>query len=91
MYFCLSTLCVTKVTDEWSVRELSLIPYKGLTERLTYVLGGADDLMSSLEDSITSLSIIKASKYVAPIKVTPTVVRSAWGCASVCVPVCTCL
>jgi len=58
-----------QVTDEWSSRELNLVPYKGITERLTYILGGAEDLLVSLDDSLISLSIIKASSYVAPIKV----------------------
>ena len=62
-------VCIFQVTDEWSGRDLTLVPYKGLTERLTYILGGVDDLLATLEDSLTSLSIIKASRYVAPIRV----------------------
>ena len=69
MLAALVHVCIFQVTDEWSGRDLTLVPYKGLTERLTYILGGVDDLLATLEDSLTSLSIIKASRYVAPIRV----------------------
>ena len=45
------------------------MPYKGLSERQSHILGGIDDLLSSLEDSLTTLSTIKSSRYVDPIKV----------------------
>lgn len=62
-------VCNSQVAIEWDSRELSLVPYKGLTERLTHILGGVDDLLASLDDSLTTLNVIKASRYVGSIKV----------------------
>lgn len=45
------------------------MPYQTVGGRQTHILGGVEDLLSSLEDGITSLATIKSSKHVAPIKV----------------------
>ena len=59
-----------QISDEWSNKEFDLVAYKGFTDRLTYILGGVEDLFASLEDSLTVLNIINSSKFVEPIKVT---------------------
>ena len=46
-----------------------MISYKGLSERVTYILGGVEDIFATLEDNITVLNIIKSSRYVGPIRV----------------------
>lgn len=46
-----------------------MLPYTGISGRQTHLLGGVDDLLASLEDSLTTLNTIKSSKYVSPIKV----------------------
>ncbi len=58
-----------KIAGEWDTKEFRFTPYRGLTERLTYILGDAEEVFSSIEDSLTILGIIKNSRYVGPIKV----------------------
>ena len=62
-------LHILQVSSEWVSREFTLVPYTGISGRLTHLLGGVDDLLASLEDSLTTLNTIKNSKYVSPIKV----------------------
>lgn len=50
-------------------RELVLLSEKGVGERPTHILGGVEDLLASLEDSLLTISTIKSSRYVSPIKV----------------------
>lgn len=50
-------------------KEFTLSAYNSSTRRQTYILGGIDDLLLSLEDALTTLATIRSSKYVNPIKV----------------------
>ncbi len=61
------------------------MPYQTVGGRQTFVLGGVDDLLASLEDSITTLVTIKSSKHVVPIKV-----RSNLYSSQQSVPMCCC-
>lgn len=69
LYSSFSCFLATQVTNEWVSREFTLLPYTGVSGRQTHLLGGVDDLLASLEDSLTTLNTIKSSKYVSPIKV----------------------
>jgi dynein heavy chain len=59
---------LTKLSMEWVSKEFTLVPYTTTGNRQTFLLGGVEDLFSSLEDSLTTLGTIKNSKYVAPVK-----------------------
>ena len=58
-----------QLSMEWVSKEFTLVPYTTTGNRQTFLLGGVEDLFSSLEDSLTTLGTIKNSKYVAPVKV----------------------
>ncbi len=61
----------SQISKEWTSKEFDLLPYKGLSERTTFILGGVEEIFASLEDSLTVLNIIKSSRYVGPIRVGP--------------------
>ena len=46
-----------------------LVAYCGSSGRQTCVLGGVEELLALLDDSLATLSTIRSSKYATPIKV----------------------
>lgn len=50
-------------------KEFTMVTYSCSAGRQTYILGGIEDFLSSLEDALTTLATIRSSKYVDPIKV----------------------
>lgn len=52
--------------DKWRHIEFSVNPYKELKD--TYILGGVDEVMIVLEDSMVMMTTILSSRYVAGIR-----------------------
>ncbi|KAJ9522809.1 hypothetical protein QJQ45_019797 [Haematococcus lacustris] len=55
-----------KVTDKWRHVEFSVVHYKDSKD--TYILGGVDEVMVVLEDSMVAVGTISASRFVAGIR-----------------------
>jgi dynein heavy chain len=52
---------LTKVNNKWSDIEFSVLPYKETKD--TFILGGVEDVMTALEDSMVTMSTILSSRY----------------------------
>lgn len=59
---------LNKISQEWMTKEFIMVPYSCISGRQTYILGGVEDLLISLDDALTTLATIRSSKYVNPIK-----------------------
>ncbi|KAJ7549737.1 hypothetical protein O6H91_07G065800 [Diphasiastrum complanatum] len=55
-----------KVQNKWTTIELAVKPYKDIKD--VYVLGGVDDVIAALEDSMVTMSTVTSSRYVAGIR-----------------------
>ena len=55
-----------KVTETWADTEFVMNPYKD--QKDTYILGGIDDIIAQLEDSMTTMGQITASRFVGGIR-----------------------
>ena len=54
-----------KIVDLWQATNLRLVPHTG---RSTYILVGADEIFVQLEESQVTLSSIRGSRFVEPIR-----------------------
>ncbi|KAJ3137918.1 Dynein heavy chain 6, axonemal [Physocladia obscura] len=57
---------LNKVVKLWSDTEFIVLPYRDSKD--VYILGAIDDIQTALEDSQVTISTIKASRFVGPIK-----------------------
>ncbi|KAJ3207853.1 Dynein heavy chain 6, axonemal [Entophlyctis luteolus] len=57
---------LTKVVRIWSDTEFIVLPYRDSKD--VFILGTTDDIQTALEDSQVTISTIKASRFVGPIK-----------------------
>ncbi|XRB21521.1 dynein axonemal heavy chain [Pseudoscourfieldia marina] len=55
-----------KVKSRWATIDFQFLPYKDSKD--TYILGGIDDIMVALEDSLMTMQTILASRFVAGIR-----------------------
>ena len=55
-----------KVQDKWIDIEFNVMPFKELKD--AYILGGVDDIIAALEDSMVTMSVILASRFVTGIR-----------------------
>eukprot|EP00118_Oscarella_pearsei_P016795 m.162667 g.162667 ORF g.162667 m.162667 type:complete len:4507 (+) comp38847_c0_seq1:65-13585(+) len=55
-----------KIADTWLTAELSIAVYKN--QKDVFIIGGSDDLGIALEESLLTMTIIRGSPYVGPIK-----------------------
>ncbi|XRA99053.1 dynein heavy chain [Pycnococcus provasolii] len=55
-----------KVQTKWANIEFVALPYKDVKD--VYILGGIDEVMTALEDSLVTMSTITASRFVAGIR-----------------------
>ncbi|KAJ3083598.1 Dynein heavy chain 6, axonemal, partial [Rhizoclosmatium hyalinum] len=58
---------LSKVVKIWSDTEFIVLPYRESKD--VFILGAIDDIQTALEDSQVTISTIKASRFVGPIKV----------------------
>ncbi|KAK3092231.1 hypothetical protein FSP39_000084 [Pinctada imbricata] len=54
-----------KIIAQWQTTDFRLVPHAG---RDTFIIGGADDIMAQLEESLVTIGTIKGSRYIEPIK-----------------------
>ena len=52
--------------DLWKNTDFRYVAHPG---RDTFIIAGADDIMTQLEDSQVTIGTIRGSRYVGPIKV----------------------
>ena len=57
---------LTKVTNTWNETEFIVLPYKDAKD--VYILGGVDDIQTLLDDSQITMTTIKSSRHIGPIK-----------------------
>ncbi|TPX75806.1 hypothetical protein CcCBS67573_g02914 [Chytriomyces confervae] len=57
---------LSKVVKLWSDTEFIVLPYRDSKD--VFILGAIDDIQTALEDSQVTISTIKASRFVGPIK-----------------------
>ncbi|KAJ3068699.1 Dynein heavy chain 6, axonemal [Podochytrium sp. JEL0797] len=57
---------LSKVVKIWTDTEFIVLPYRDSKD--VYILGAIDDIQTALEDSQVTVSTIKASRFVGPIK-----------------------
>jgi hypothetical protein len=56
----------SQVEAVWQDLEFKILPYKDLRD--IYLLGGVDDVIAALDDSLVSINIILGSRFVGPIR-----------------------
>ncbi|CAG9464970.1 unnamed protein product [Pedinophyceae sp. YPF-701] len=59
-------MMLKKVQDKWAEIEFVVTPYKDSKDM--FVLGGVEDVMAALEDSMMTMMTINASRYVTGIR-----------------------
>ena len=52
---------LAKVTKTWAYSEFELLPYKDTKD---FIIGGVDDLMADLDDSLVTVNTILGSRHV---------------------------
>lgn len=57
---------MAKIKQTWSDAEFAILPYKDCND--VYVLGGVDEVEGWLDESMTALGAITASRYVGAIR-----------------------
>ncbi|XP_077989551.1 dynein axonemal heavy chain 6-like [Glandiceps talaboti] len=60
-------IMLNKVIDIWQKTDFRLIQHSGRNDVL--IVAGADDIMAQLEESHVTISTIRGSRYVTPIKI----------------------
>jgi dynein heavy chain len=63
------TACHTwwlQISEKWRFTEFVVTPYKDLKD--TYILGGVDEVMMVLEDSMVAVATISSSRFVGGIR-----------------------
>ena len=53
-----------QVEEDWKLTEFTAIPHG----KDVYILGGLDEIMALLDDSVVNISTIAGSRHVGPIK-----------------------
>ena len=56
-----------KIVDTWITTDFAILAYKN--QKDVFIIGGTDDLVTMLEESLVTMTIIRGSPYVGPIKV----------------------
>ena len=59
-------IMLEKLVKTWRKLEFEVLPYKD--KKNVYILGGVDDIISALDDSLITISTLMGSRYVGPIK-----------------------
>lgn len=55
-----------KVQEKWSAIEFTILPYKDTKD--AFILGGVDEVIAALEDSMMTMGTITSSRFVAGIR-----------------------
>ncbi|QDZ24237.1 heavy chain of dynein [Chloropicon primus] len=55
-----------KINDKWVDIEFTVLPFKELKD--AFILGGVDEIIAALEDSMVTMSVILASRFVTGIR-----------------------
>lgn len=55
-----------KINDKWTDIEFTVLPFKELKD--AFILGGVDEIIAALEDSMVTMSVILASRFVTGIR-----------------------
>ena len=55
-----------KINDKWQDIEFTVLPFKELKD--AFILGGVDEIIAALEDSMVTMSVILASRFVTGIR-----------------------
>jgi dynein heavy chain len=55
-----------KIVDSWISTDFTLLPYKEMKD--VYIIGLTDDLQTMLEETLVTMTTIRNSPYVSPIK-----------------------
>eukprot|EP00898_Chlorokybus_atmophyticus_P006606 jgi/Chlat1/6947/Chrsp52S06617 len=57
---------LARVVARWAGIELTVVPYKDAKD--TYILGGVEEVIAALDESLVAMSTITASRYVTGIR-----------------------